>query len=198
MKHSQRGYSLVELSIVLAIIAVVIAGAVTGVQTILRSNNTVRTIATTNKAVGAITAKLMRDADYTNATNANLTNASMGVWDSKDISGTAVTNAYGGQVYVGALSADENGISKLQGYVYTLTGVPTAACVDLVMGIEPLGVTIGVKNELSTATAAAKTTAYGTVVKKPGTALTSSTVVGACAPAADTGYATVTFTVPRS
>ena len=36
MKHSQRGYSLVELSIVLAIIAVVIAGAITGVQSILR------------------------------------------------------------------------------------------------------------------------------------------------------------------
>ncbi|MEY4362909.1 MAG: hypothetical protein RLZZ24_261 [Pseudomonadota bacterium] len=44
MKHSQRGYSLVELSIVLAIIAVVIAGAVTGVQSILRTNNTNKTV----------------------------------------------------------------------------------------------------------------------------------------------------------
>ena len=58
MKHSsQRGYSLVELSIVLAIIAVVIAGAITGVQSILRSNNVVKVIASTNKAASSITSK---------------------------------------------------------------------------------------------------------------------------------------------
>lgn len=198
MKHSQRGYTLVELSIVLAIIAVVIAGSITGVQGILRSNSTVRTIAATNKAVGAISLKLMRDANYTNATNANLTNASMGIWESKDVNGATVTNAYGGQVFVAPLAATAYGVTALQGYIYLITGVPTAACVDLVMGLEPLAVAIGVKNE-SPLGASAANAIYGTAVKLPGTALTSTALIAACAPAgADTGYVDVTLLIPRS
>ena len=42
-KSSQRGYSLIELSIALAIVGVVIAGSIVGVQAILTSNNVNKT-----------------------------------------------------------------------------------------------------------------------------------------------------------
>ena len=85
MKHSQRGYSLIELSIVLAIIAVVIAGSIAGVQSILRANNVNKTIAETNQAVTAIVAKFIRDTSYTDATNANLAKLGSGICDLPDI-----------------------------------------------------------------------------------------------------------------
>lgn len=139
MKKSQRGYSLIELSIVLAIIAVIIAGAVSGVQAILRSNNVINTVSDTNKSVNRIISKLVRDSSYANATMLVMTSPGMDVWDAKQVKsgGTAtaaVSNAFGGRVFVAPLAADSNGTLSGQGFVYTLTGIPAAACTDVVLG----------------------------------------------------------------
>lgn len=147
MKHSQRGYSLIELSIVLAIVAVIIAGAVSGVQAILRSNNVVNTISDANKSVNRIISKLVRDNTYENATMQVMTSAGMDVWDAKFVAngGTAnatVSNAFGGRIFLSPLNANSNGILTGQGFVYTLTGIPAAACTDVVLGLDGLGVAI--------------------------------------------------------
>ena len=204
MKHSQRGYSLIELSIVLAIIAVVIAGAITGVQSILRSNNVVRVISTTNKAVGAITAKLVRDANYANATLPVLTNAGMEIWDAKDITnagaaGARVGNPFGGQIWVAPLAADAQGVTANNGYVYTITGIPVAACADVALGLDTLATAVSIQNQLSTAVNAAPTALGATVVKSPGTAMTSAGVAPGCVPAAgNTGSVSISLLIPRS
>jgi prepilin-type N-terminal cleavage/methylation domain-containing protein len=203
MKNSQRGYSLIELSIVLAIIAVVIGGAITGVQAILQSNNVNKTISTTNKSVGGITAKLLRDNTYVNATTANLSSRSMGIWDEKSVTSpglaaAAVTNEFGGQVFVASLATVTYGIAINQAYIYTLTGIPTASCTDLVLGLESLALGVAVNNQLPNAVTAAPTALSGTVVKQPGTLPNSLTVSGACAPAVDTGKTTITLLIPRS
>ena len=72
-KSTQRGYSLIELSIALAIVGVVIAGSIVGVQAILTSNNVNKTIKQSNSALGKIIAKLVRDSDYSNANLGTLT-----------------------------------------------------------------------------------------------------------------------------
>jgi prepilin-type N-terminal cleavage/methylation domain-containing protein len=202
MKHSQRGYSLVELSIVLAIVAVVIAGAVAGVQSILRSNNVVNTISDTNRSVNKMVAKLVRDPNYGNATMTVMTTNGMDVWDGKQISsgaGTAtavVTNAFGGRVFVAPLAADWQGVLASQALVYSLTGIPAAACADVVLGLEGLGVGVGVVNQLATGVAAAPVGITGTVVKQPGTSVNASSVASACNVAS--GQATISIAVPRS
>jgi len=204
MKNSQRGYSLIELSIVLAIIAVVIGGAITGVQAILQSNNVNKTISTTNKSVGAITAKLLRDNTYANATTINLSSTAMGIWDQKAVTApglpaAAVTNEFGGRVHVAPLAAATYGLAINQGYIYTLTGIPTASCTDLFLGLESVALAAAVNNQLGTTVAQAPTALSGTVLKAPPNTLpNSSTVSQACASAADTGNTTITLLIPRS
>ena len=203
MKNSQRGYSLIELSIVLAIIAVVIGGAITGVQAILQSNNVNKTISNTNRAIGAITSKLIRDNYYANATTLNLSSRAMGVWEEKTVTnpglGTAaVTNEFGGAVHVAPMATATYGLAINQAYVYTLTGVPTSACTDLALGLESLGLGLAVNNQLASAVATAPTALSGPVLKSPGVLPNSSTVASACAPATNTGQTTITLLIPRS
>lgn len=202
MKHSQRGYSLVELSIVLAIIAVVIAGAITGVQSILRANNVNRTITTTNKAVGSIISKYIRDSDYSGISMQNLTNGGMDIWEAKDITNAgaanaAVINAFGGSVFVAPMAAAWNGLAVNQAFVYTLTNVPVAACVDVALGLEGLGTGMTILNTGNAAGVAANAMAAAgnSLVKAPGASITTAKAAVACGAA---GLTTVSILVPRS
>jgi prepilin-type N-terminal cleavage/methylation domain-containing protein len=203
MKHSQRGYSLIELSIVLAIIAVVIGGAITGVQAILQSNNVNNTISNTNRAIGAITSKLIRDNNYANATTAILSSRAMGVWPEKTVinpglTNATVTNEFGGAVHVAPMTTATYGVAANQAYVYTLTGIPTSACTDLALGLESLGLGLAVNNQLASAVTTAPAALSGTVLKSPGVLPNSSTVSVACAPSTNTGQTTITLLIPRS
>jgi len=203
MKNSQRGYSLIELSIVLAIIAVVIGGAITGVQAILQSNNVNKLISNTNRAVGAITSKLIRDANYANATTANLSSPAMGIWETRSITGAGaaavVTHDFGSRVFVTPIVAAAFGLGVNQAYVYTLTGIPTSACTDIVMGLESLALAVSVVNQAAVAAAPAALAAGAAVVKSPPATLPNSlTVAAQCAPAVDTGQTTISLLIPRS
>lgn len=168
LKKSQRGYSLIELSIALAIVGVVIAGSIVGVQAILTSNNVNKTIKQTNNAIGKIIAKLVRDSDYSNAKLDVLTAGGFDVWQDTDISngGTSsatVTHSLGGNVYVKPVQSNDTtskqsyGVADNQGLIYTLTGVPVGGCADLAGGLEGLATAMTIVNE--TATTAASGTA---------------------------------------
>jgi prepilin-type N-terminal cleavage/methylation domain-containing protein len=156
-KKSQRGYSLIELSIALAIVGVVIAGSIVGVQAILQSNNVNKTIRQTNTAVNKVIAKLVRDRNYENATTENLSAKGQEVWDPTDItsggtSSVEVTHPLASFVFVGPLSVSGAGatfqnISDKQGFIYTLTGVPTSACTDLAVGLEGLATAMSIQNK---------------------------------------------------
>jgi prepilin-type N-terminal cleavage/methylation domain-containing protein len=203
MNHSQRGYSLIELSIVLAIIAVVIGGAITGVQAILQSNNVNKLISTTNRAVGSITAKLIRDPNYANATTANLANPSMGVWEPRSINGVGanavVNHDFGNRVFVAPITTAAGNYGVNQAYVYTLTGIPTSACTDVVMGLESLAVAVSVVNQAPITGAPAALAAADAVVKSlPNLLPTSATVAAQCSPATNTGTTTISLLIPRS
>ncbi len=205
MKHSQRGYSLIELSIVLAIIAVVIGGAITGVQAILQSNNVNKTISETNRAIGAITSKLIRDATYSNATTANLSSRAMGVWAEKSVTGAgtssaAVTNEFGGAVFVSPMTSATYGVAANQAYIYTLTGIPVSACTDLALGLESLALGMSITNQLASSVSTAPAALGSTVLKAPPSTLpNSNTVSVACAGTGTvTGQATISLLIPRS
>ena len=197
-KSTQRGYSLIELSIALAIVGVVIAGSIVGVQAILRSNNVNKTISQTNTAVNKIVGKLIRDANYANANTQNLTIAGVEVWSTTDITsgGTPnvqVTHPLSGRIFVAPLSAVTENVAANQGYVYTLTGIPKEACADVAVGVEGLAYVLRIQNE--NPLAAALTVPTGTLLKDPSLPYNSATANVACAGATD--QATVSFLVPR-
>jgi prepilin-type N-terminal cleavage/methylation domain-containing protein len=207
-KSTQRGYSLIELSIALAIVGVVIAGSIVGVQAILQSNNVNKTIRQTNTAVNKIVAKLVRDPNYANATTQNLSAKGMEVWEQGDITsgGTGqvqVTHPLASFVFVAPLSAIQYGLAAQQGYVYTLTGVPVTACTDLAVGLEGLATAMSIQNKTPIVGGGAAPTQVGAnTVKTTAAGFNSATANGFCSGAngaagAVVDQAEITFLVPR-
>jgi prepilin-type N-terminal cleavage/methylation domain-containing protein len=202
IKKSQRGYSLIELSIVLAIIAVIIAGAVFGVQAILRANNVNKTISQTNVAVNKIVAKLIRDTNYANATTQNLTRQGQDVWDTQyvNVVNGTVENPFNGAVHVRALASAEGGLAVNEGFVYTISGLPVSVCSDVAGGVEGLATALRVVNE---AAGAARTDVITTnpansaLVKNTDAATPYTYNQAATGCAGATQQSTVWFLVPR-
>lgn len=200
-KNLQRGYSLIELSIALAIIGVVIAGSIIGVQSILRTNNVNKTISQANNATNRIVAKLARDSTYANATTANLTAANMGIWEDNYITAAGVVvHPFGNNIFVAPLAgAGQFEIDPGQAYAYTLTGIPVAACSDLAVGLEGLGVAMSITNQAAPAAGPGNGIIPATIVKQPGVPYSAVTANNACNGAAGAGVqtATITLLVPR-
>ena len=134
----QAGYTLIELSITLSIIAVLLVGTLTGVQRLLQANDTNNTIATTQAAISNITRIYKATADKSIYSTETLTQ--MGVWDSSvaTMSGTSATvrNPYDGKVTVfengATVGAVASGAAANTGYWYRIGGVPKGACASLV------------------------------------------------------------------
>lgn len=215
-KKAQRGYSLIELSIALAIVGVVIAGSIVGVQAILRSNSVNKTISQSNTAVNKIVAKLLRDKNYSNANLKNLTAAGLEVWSDTDIQSggeatAQVTHPLNGRVYVAPLASEQDSVAVGQGLIYTLAAVPVAACADLAVGLEGLAYTMTIQNNaslpesssLGALAGTASSAADSNLIKSPSLPYNSATANGLCngttaaKSTTKANQAIISFLVPR-
>ncbi len=124
----QAGYTLIELSIAIAIISVLIMTALFGVQKILENNN----VNTTSQQVTLATANINKYAVMLSdkafvATTAGA--AALGIWPdnivTKNATGvvTKVSNPFGGE-YLTATTAN--------GYYIAITNVPVSTCLATV------------------------------------------------------------------
>ncbi len=147
--QSQRGYSLIELSLVLAVVAILLVGSLAGVQRILRSNTANNTLKETTTAVANVTTQTIRQADFAGATLQNM--SGLGVWDPARVTGAgtanaAVTHPFGGQVYIISSTEAIGTYPVNQTFKYTLSNIPREVCADLVQGLDSMAYAIGVRN----------------------------------------------------
>lgn len=202
---SQRGYTLFEIALTVAITAIVIAGILWYVQGNLQRFSVNKAVVQTSSAVSGIHKYFSRDGSFAGASIQALTNEGSEIWSLEYISngGTAaaaVTHPLNGRVLVASLDQETEGVSVDQSLVYTLTGVPIASCADLALAVEGLAFAMSIRNEQAV-NAAPANLAGGTIVKRPRLNLDSAQIHTACsvAPNGNSGnQATVSFLLRKN
>lgn len=147
-QRNQRGYSLIELGIALAILSVIIVGSLIGVQSILRSNRTNDML----KAVPAYLANAVKVTANQPEISAVTTNdlVSLGVFPaSKVVQGmenSSVTNEHGGQVHLNGSLASIGNYGAGQVFILSLTNIPRAACADVAAGLDSVAYAMSIES----------------------------------------------------
>jgi prepilin-type N-terminal cleavage/methylation domain-containing protein len=188
LRQRQAGYTLVELAITVSIIAVLIVGTLTGVQRLLRSNNSNSTLTQTQVAVTNI-AKVVATATKTVYGTAGLdgTNvlAQLGVWDPSAVTLTGavrtVANPFSGAITVSPnteqVGAGNTGSGPGTGYWYRIAGVPEDICPSLASSFVNTAAGIYIAN----AAPGSLSLTAGTAYKTPGlAALNTTNLATAC------------------
>ncbi len=179
----QRGYSIIELSIALAILAVIIIGGLLGVQTILRNNRTNEVLKNVPSYL-ANAAKITASQQALAFTTGDLAN--LGVWPAARVTGPAaarvVTHEHGGRIFLESNTAvaGVGGVVPIgQSFVLTLAGIPEQSCADIATGVDAVSIETAVQLTPNPAVAVAALPAAG-VVKAAGAALNLPNLATAC------------------
>ncbi|WP_025869413.1 prepilin-type N-terminal cleavage/methylation domain-containing protein [Methylobacillus glycogenes] len=138
--RSQRGYSLIELSIAMAILSVIIVGSLTGVQRILANNRTNNVL----QFIPRLNATLISGTLGGNGGTVITTNlaTSLGAFEPNIVAGAGaaqtIRNEFGGQYAVISNSAVVGAAGINGGYFVYITGVPNNVCPILANGLSSL------------------------------------------------------------
>ena len=179
LKAKQKGYSIVELSIALAIISIILVTALVGVQRILRSNNVNEDLRNLNLLASKITVMLTNVQNTAGITQANLVN--LRAFEGFRVAGNVVTNAFGGNITIAPNTVALGTVPVNGGLMLYSTAIPPEVCSDYITGLSPISSHISATNAATPAVAGA---AYATVVKTNLQAITIPNLAAACTAAA--------------
>lgn len=139
-KKGEKGLSLIESAMVLALAATVTAGVMFYYQAASDSNKTQATISEVMSATSAINGLYIGQSGYSGLTEAVLKNSSAIPENYKK--GNEIMNPFGGNLNVGAANGN-NGY----GYYLSLSKLPKSACISLAtlnLGTSAYGYGIGI------------------------------------------------------
>ena len=132
---SQKGYTIVELSIAVAIAGVLLVSAIALVQNVLQTNRANESITLITRAMAQIDKIWADQPTYAGMTLATAGAAGVfqGIQVARNAAGqvTGVTSKFNRPIYIGtAPNIPTAGANR--GYAITFAGVPTPVCADLV------------------------------------------------------------------
>jgi prepilin-type N-terminal cleavage/methylation domain-containing protein len=187
-KNRQAGYTLVELSIVLAVVAAIMVGGLIAARKVYLSTS----INNQAKDSAMVISKLQRQYAGRGLTTGMTTNvaAGLGIWPTnrainKDGSWTVNGVISGTTEWVSANTTAATGFGANSGFIYTVKNVPRAGCSEVVTSMDSLAGYIWV----NATTAGAESTEPATMtpttgqVKGTGAALNMANLGAACASA---------------
>lgn len=178
MKKYEKGLSLIEASMVLALSAIVISGVMFYYQSASDSNKTQNTISEVMSTIAAINGLYVGQSSYAGLGNSIL-HSSSAIPQSYKGSGensTTITNPFGGEmlVYPGGTNTNM--------YAITLTQIPQSSCLNIAsMNLGTSLVGVGTNFEKANAVADAKVANLPTPASgaQPGTLYSSMTPAAA-------------------
>ncbi|WP_349237321.1 type 4 pilus major pilin [Escherichia coli] len=158
----EKGLSLIEASMVLALSAIVVSGVMFYYQSASDSNKTQNTVSQVMSVMSAINGLYVGQASYDGLSDAVLYNSSAVPENYKGSSGK-INNPFGGSLHV---APNDNG-----GYALLLDGVPKSSCVNIAsmnLGTSLQGVGVDVTSMSSSTTKAQLTATALKGAAKPG------------------------------
>lgn len=152
-KKFQKGLSLIEASMVLALSAIVVSGVMYYYQSASDNNKTQNTVSELMSIVSAVNGLYAGQQNYKGLTEQVLYNTSAVPENYKNSSTQGITHPFGDDIDVGPI-----GNNGENGYYVLLNKIPKAACINLAtmnFGTSMAGVGVGVdSNKLGAATSA--------------------------------------------
>lgn len=124
-KKFQKGLSLIEASMVLALSAIVVSGVMYYYQSASDNNKTQNTVSELMSIVSAINGLYAGQQNYSGLTETVLYNTSAVPENYKDTTNNGITHPFGDSINIGPVN---NGDS---GYYVLLNNIPKAACINL-------------------------------------------------------------------
>lgn len=141
-KKFQKGLSLIEASMVLALSAIVVSGVMYYYQSASDNNKTQNTVSELMSIVSAVNGLYAGQQNYSGLTKEVLYNTSAVPENYKNTQTKDITHPFGDKIEVGSVGqAGENG------YYVLLNKIPKAACINLAtmnFGTSMAGVGVGV------------------------------------------------------
>ena len=179
--NRQGGYTLVELAIAIAILAVLIVAGLSGVQGILTSSKVNDQIKTVAKLSAKVSGNFM-SGGTSGITTSGL--AGLSAWDSSRVKSGAVTSSFGTSEFAKSNKSQISDLPANNGFIYVISKVPADACSDLVTGIS--NIVYGIRIQKAAITAEIEdypTTAASSVVevKSAGGSVNSIELAKGCA-----------------
>jgi len=176
----QKGYTIIELGIALAIIAVLIVAGLAGVTSVLNSSKANSQI----EDSGKLLARLQTFVSTTASTPSLTTAVSVGLsmFPISRVAANKVTNVFGGGEFVSTnANSTTHNVPTNTGAIYTLASVPKAVCADVAVSLSNLADS----SYISTATAPATDQdsilgATLTTIKSSGGTINLATLGTAC------------------
>ncbi|EQA0898640.1 pilus assembly protein [Escherichia coli] len=169
-KRFQKGLSLIEASMVLALSAIVVSGVMYYYQSASDNNKTQNTVSELMSIVSAVNGLYAGQQNYSGLTEKVLYNTSAVPENYKNAATQGITHPFGDSINVGP-----RGTNGEDGYYVMLNQIPKAACINLAtmnFGTSMAGVGVGVNSStlgqsntnitaITSNTVAAKGTLYG-------------------------------------
>lgn len=144
---SQKGYSLIEISIALAIISVILIGGLMGTRQVLLSNSVNGQAKDTAAVIAKISRHYAKQTDTKGTTVHNL--ARLGVWPAERVTVNQANTVStirgvitGTRELVFSNESDIGSLAANTGFIYTIRMVPVDACAELVSALDPMALAI--------------------------------------------------------
>ena len=161
VKPKQGGYTLVELAIAIAILAVLTVAGLSGVQSIMNSSKVSEQVKVFGRLQTRITANYLGGSTAT-ATQSEVAN--LGGWDGSRVNAAGVvTSAFGTTETLVTNAAVIGTLPMNRGFTYTIQNVPQAACPELAQGLAPMAYALWINTAITVPTS--WTTAADSLVK---------------------------------